>query len=38
VNAAIRGAFEGEADEVVVSDGHAYGRNILIEELDHAPG
>ena len=34
VNAAIRGAFEGSADEVVVSDGHAYGRNILIEELD----
>lgn len=34
VNAAIRGAFEGGADEVVVSDGHAYGRNILIEELD----
>jgi D-amino peptidase len=34
VNAAIRGAFEGGADEVVVTDGHAYGRNILIEELD----
>jgi D-amino peptidase len=34
VNAAIRGAFEGGADEVVVSDGHAWGRNILIEELD----
>lgn len=34
VNAAIRGAFEGGATEVVVSDGHAYGRNILIEELD----
>ena len=34
VNAAIRGAFEGGADEVIVSDGHAYGRNILIEELD----
>ena len=34
VNAAIRGAFEGGAGEVVVTDGHAYGRNILIEELD----
>ncbi len=34
VNAAIRGAFEGGADEVVVSDGHGSGRNILIEELD----
>ena len=34
VNAAVRGAFEGGADEVVVSDGHGAGRNILIEELD----
>jgi D-amino peptidase len=34
VNAAIRGAFEAGADEVVVSDGHNDGRNILIEELD----
>jgi D-amino peptidase len=34
VNAAIRGAFEGGAAEVVVSDGHWDGRNILIEELD----
>jgi len=34
VNAAIRGAFEGGASEVLVSDGHGYGRNILIEELD----
>jgi D-amino peptidase len=34
VNAAVRGAFEGSADEVVVSDGHGAGRNILIEELD----
>jgi len=34
VNAAIRGAFEGGAGEVVVSDGHGDGRNILIEELD----
>jgi len=34
VNAAIRGAFEGGASEVLVSDGHSYGRNILIEDLD----
>lgn len=34
VNAAVRGAFEGGADEVVVADGHNTGRNILIEELD----
>jgi D-amino peptidase len=34
VNAAIRGAYEGGASEVLVSDGHSYGRNILIEELD----
>ena len=34
VNAAIRGAFDGGADEVIVTDGHNNGRNILIEELD----
>jgi len=34
VNAAVRGAFEGGADQVTVTDGHAYGRNLLIEELD----
>jgi D-amino peptidase len=34
VNAAIRGAFEGGASDVLVADGHGYGRNILIEELD----
>ena len=34
VNAAIRGAFEGGAEEIVVSDGHNAGRNILVEELD----
>lgn len=34
VNAAIRGAYDGGAGEVVVSDGHNNGRNILIEELD----
>ena len=34
VNAAIRGAFEGGAKEVIVTDGHDAGRNLLIEELD----
>lgn len=34
VNAAIRGAFEAGATQVSVTDGHAWGRNILIEELD----
>jgi D-amino peptidase len=34
VNAAVRGAFAGGADEVVVSDAHWNGSNILIEELD----
>jgi D-amino peptidase len=34
VNAAVRGAFLGGADEVIVTDGHAFGRNLLIEELD----
>ena len=34
VNAAVRGAFEGGAEEVVIADGHASGRNLLIEELD----
>jgi len=34
VNAAIRGAVEGGAEEVVVTDGHGSGRNLLIEELD----
>ena len=39
VNAAIRGAFDAGADEVVVSDGHWFNLNILIEELDPpAPG
>jgi D-amino peptidase len=33
-NSAIDGAFEGGADEVVVTDGHWNGLNILIEELD----
>ena len=34
VNAAIEGAYEGGADEVIVADGHGSARNILIEELD----
>jgi D-amino peptidase len=34
VNAAIAGAVAGGADEILVTDGHGYGRNILIEELD----
>lgn len=34
VNAAVRGAFKGGADEVFVTDGHNYARNLLIEELD----
>src|SRR5512145_836909 len=34
VNAAIRGAFDAGADEVVVADGHWHGSNILVEELD----
>ena len=34
VNAAVRGAYDGGADEVIVADGHWYGTNILIEELD----
>jgi D-amino peptidase len=34
VNAAIRGAYEAGADEVIVSDGHGSARNILVEDLD----
>lgn len=34
VNAAIRGAYESGAEEVIVADGHWNGSNILIEELD----
>lgn len=34
VNAAVRGACEAGADEIIVTDGHGYGTNILIEELD----
>jgi len=34
VNAAIRGAYAGGATQVVVTDGHGSGSNILIESLD----
>ena len=34
VNAAIRGAFAGGASEITVADGHWFGTNILLEELD----
>ncbi len=34
VNAAVRGAYDAGADEVIVVDGHWNGSNILIEELD----
>ena len=34
VNAAIEGAVEAGADEVVITDGHGGGANILLEELD----
>ena len=34
VNAAVKGAFHGGADEVIVTDGHWEGRNLLLEELD----
>jgi len=34
INAAIRGALLSGADEVLVTDGHDRGTNILLEELD----
>jgi D-amino peptidase len=34
VNAAIRGACDAGAEEVIVADGHWHGSNILVEELD----
>lgn len=33
-NAAIRGAFDGGADEVLVVDGHGSSGNILVDRLD----
>ncbi len=38
VSAAVRGAFGGGADEVVVADGHWNGSNILVEELEARAG
>ncbi|MEM1997775.1 MAG: M55 family metallopeptidase [Candidatus Bathyarchaeia archaeon] len=35
VNAAVRGAFEGGATEVVVLDGHGDGNNFILELLDN---
>lgn len=34
VNAAVRGAIEGGADQIIVADGHSSAENILVEELD----
>jgi D-amino peptidase len=34
VNAAVAGAFEGGASEVLVNEGHNYMRNLMIEDLD----
>ncbi len=34
VNAAVSGAFHAGADEIMVSDGHHFGQNLLIEELN----
>jgi D-amino peptidase len=34
VNAAVRGACDGGADQILVADGHWNGSNILVEELD----
>ena len=34
VNAAVAGVAAAGADEILVADGHGYGKNILIEELD----
>jgi len=34
VNAAIRGAMEAGAEEIIVADGHWDGSNILVEEID----
>ena len=34
INAAIAGAFEGGATQVVVNDGHGSGFNLILEEMD----
>lgn len=35
VNAAIRGAYDAGVDEIIVTDGHWRGDNIITEDLDH---
>lgn len=34
VNAAVRGAYDGGASQVLIADGHANGRNLIYEQLD----
>jgi D-amino peptidase len=34
INAAIRGAYDAGAQEMIVADGHGTFRNILVEEID----
>lgn len=34
INAAVRGAFDGGADEVIVADMHGASGNVLVEQLD----
>ena len=34
INAAVAGAFDGGATEVVVNDGHGGGRHLILEEAD----
>ena len=34
VNAAVAGAAQADVDDMLVTDGHGWARNILIEELD----
>jgi len=34
VNAAVRGAYDAGADEVIINDNHGSGYNILFEQLD----
>ena len=34
INAAVRGAFDGGAEEVIVFDGHGGRVNVLVEDLD----
>ncbi|GAH84289.1 unnamed protein product, partial [marine sediment metagenome] len=34
INAAVAGAFDGGATDVVVNDGHGGGRHLILEEAD----